>query len=100
MISRGAAILFMVASLVAVNVLAFKALSKGREQSTEQGVYRYSNSLSRFFLFMTPVVAGWMFIIYSSDSAPPEGIGLIVFGAFAIVTLGFPVFGFAYVAMR
>jgi hypothetical protein len=46
---------------------------------------------------MIPVMAGWMFIIWSSDSRPPQGLGLVIFGTFAVGMVGLPVFGFAYV---
>jgi hypothetical protein len=48
---------------------------------------------------MIPVFAGMAFIIYSSDSKPPDGLGLVVFGIFAAAMISFPIFGYAY-AMR
>jgi hypothetical protein len=97
MISRGAALSFIAVSLVIANVIIFKGFSHSREQSDEEGVYRYSKTFDKFFLFMVPVFAGMAFIIYSSDSKPPEGSGLVVFCVFAVAMVGFPVFGLAYV---
>jgi hypothetical protein len=97
MISRGAAISFCLISLVLANILLFKGFSRGSDQNAEQGVYRYSKFFGKFFLFMTPVFAGMTIIIWSSDSAPPHGIGLIVFSAFAIAMVEFSAFGYAYV---
>jgi hypothetical protein len=98
MTNRSAAIAFLAVSLVIANVILFRGFSQSREQSGEEGVYRYSGYFGNFFLFMTLVFAGADIFIWFSDSSPPQGLGLIIFGAFAIGMLGFPVFGYAYVA--
>lgn len=46
-----------------------------------------------------PICAGMAFIIWSADSAPHQGMGLIVFSVFAIAMVGFPVFAYAYVQL-
>jgi len=99
MISRGAAISFMAVSLVIANVIVFRAFSRGRKQSEEDHVYRYSRNFGKFFLFMIPVFAGMDFVIWSSGSKPPAGSDLVLFSAFAVLMVGFPLFGYAY-AMR
>jgi hypothetical protein len=96
MISRGAAISFIAVSLVIANVILFKGFSHGNEQTEEEHVYRYSKTFGKFFLFMIPLFAGIAFIIYSSDSKPPEGSGFAVFSVFAFAMVGFPIFGYAY----
>jgi len=96
MIGRGEAICFIAVSLVIANVILFKAFSQSREQNGEEHVYRYSKTFGKFFLFMIPAFAGLAFIIYSSDSKPPEGSGLVVFSVFAVVMVGFPILGYAY----
>jgi hypothetical protein len=96
MISRGAAISFIAVSLVIANVILFKGFSHGNEQTDEEHVYRYSKTFGKFFRFMIPVFAGVAFIIYSSDSKPPEGSGLAVFSVFAVAMVGLPIFGYAY----
>ena len=98
MTNRGAAIAFLAVSLVIANIILFRGFSQNREQNEQDGVYRYSKFFSKFFLFMIPVFAGMDFFIWFSDSSPPQGLGLVIFGAFAIVIVGFPVFGYAYVA--
>jgi Bacterial PH domain len=97
MISRGEAISFMAVSLVIANVILFKGFSQRGEQTEEDHSYRYSRTFGKFFLFMIPVFAGMAFIIYSSDSKPPEGSGLAVFSVFAVAMVGFPILGYAYV---
>jgi hypothetical protein len=98
MINRGAAVILLVVSLVIGNVILFKGFSQGREQSDEEGIYRYPKAFGKFFLFMIPVFAAMFFFIWSSDSKPPEGIGLVVFSIFGIAMVGLPVFGYLYVA--
>jgi hypothetical protein len=99
MISKGAAIGFLAVSLVIANVLLLRGLSSSIGQNEEEHVYRYTKTFGKFFLFMIPVFAGLAFIIYSSDSKPPEGSGLVVFSILAIAMVSFPLFGYAY-AMR
>jgi len=99
MISKGAAIAFLGVALVIENVMVFEAFSRGSEQREEAHVYRYSKMFGKCFLFMIPVFAGMAFIIYSSDSKPPEGLGLVVLGIFCAAMIAFPIFGYAY-AMR
>jgi hypothetical protein len=96
MISRGGAISFMVVSLVIANVILFKRFSKNSQQSEEEHVYRYSKTFGKFFLFMIPVFVGMAFIIWFSGSKTPEGSDLVVFSAFGVVMVGFPIFGYAY----
>src|ERR1700735_5650529 len=98
MINRGAAISYLAVSLVIANVILFKGFSQSHAQGDEQGVYRYSKTFGKFFLFMIPVFVGMVFIIWLSDSTPPEGLGLVVFSVLAVAMIGFPVFGYAYVA--
>jgi hypothetical protein len=97
MTNRGAAIAFLAVSLVIANIILFRGFSQSREQSDEQGVYRYSKFFGRFFLFMIPVFVGVDFFIWYSDSAPPEGLGLVIFSVFTTGIVGLPVFGYAYV---
>jgi hypothetical protein len=59
-------------------------------------VYRYSRTFGRFFLLLIPIFAGMVFTIYSSDSKPPQGSGLVVFSIFALTMLTVPIFGYAY----
>jgi hypothetical protein len=99
MISKDAAVVFLGVSLVVANVILFRGFSRGSEQSEQEHVYRYSKTFGKFFLFMIPVCAGMAFIVYSSDSKPPKGSGLVVFSAFAVAIIAFPIFGYAY-AMR
>jgi hypothetical protein len=96
MISRGAAISFIAVSLIIANIILFKGFSKSNDESEEDHVYRYSRTFGKFFLFMIPVFAGMDFIIYSSDSKPPEGSGLVIFSAFAVAMVAFPILGYAY----
>jgi hypothetical protein len=96
MINNGAAISFIAASLVVANVILFTGFSRSREPTEEEHVYRYSRTFGKFFLFMIPVFAGMAFIIYYSDSRPPEGLGLVVFSVFAMAMVGFPIFGYSY----
>jgi hypothetical protein len=98
MTNRGAAIAFLAVSLVIANVILFRGFSQSRDQIGEEGVYRYSKTFGKFFLFMIPVFAGMDIFIWFSDSSPPHGIGLVIFSAFAIAIVGLPVFGYAYVA--
>jgi hypothetical protein len=96
MTNRSAAIAFLAVSLVIANVILFRAYSKRRDQG-ENSVYRYSKTFGTFFLFMIPVFAGMEVFIWYSDSSPPQGLGLVIFGASAVGMVGLPVFGFAYV---
>ena len=59
-------------------------------------VYRYSRTFGKFFLFLIPVFAAMVFIIYSSDSKPPQGSGLVAFSMFTLAVMAILIFGYAY----
>jgi hypothetical protein len=96
MISKGAAMGFLAVSLVIANVILFRGFSRSSWQNEEEHVYRYSKTIGKFFLFMIPAFAVMAFVIYSSESKPPEGSGLVLFSVLTIAMTAFPIFGYAY----
>jgi hypothetical protein len=97
MISRSVAISFIAVSLVIANIIVFKAYFHSREQTDEEHVYRYSRAFGKLFLFMIPVMAGMMFVIWPTDTHPLRGGELVAFSMASSVFIGIPFFGYAFV---